>query len=91
MGERIRECWTGDRGALDYDKQMVRLIVTTDGTGTVRDAKVDPADGSRTGGGVARAFAERAVRAVMNAQCATLPLPRGMLGQNHTFRITFRP
>lgn len=91
IGDRLRECWTGDKGALDYNKQMVRLVVTTDPSGTIRVADIAANDASRTGGGVARAFAERARRAALDPQCAQLPLPGAMKGQNHTFEITFRP
>jgi len=91
IGDRLRECWTGDRTAFQFDKQVVRLVVTTDPTGTIRLADIAPGDGSRTSGGVARAFAERARRAALDPQCAQLPLPAGLKGQNHTFEITFRP
>ena len=87
IGDRIRECWTGDTAALDYDKQTAHLRVTTDAGGVIRHAEIIQAGGSTVG----RAFAERAVRAAMSAQCATLPLPSPMLGSNHTFEITFRP
>ena len=89
IGDRLRECWTGDRGALDYDKQLVHLRVTTDERGIIRIADLAGADASRAG--VARAFAERARRAALDPQCSQLPLPSGMLGQTHTFDITFRP
>ena len=91
IGERLRECWTGDKNALDYDKQFVRLVVTTDATGTIRIADIAANDASRTGNGVARAFAERARRAALDPQCAQLPLPGALKGQNHSFEITFRP
>jgi len=91
IGDRLRECWTGDKTALNYDKQLVRLVVTTDATGTIRVANIAPSDASRTGGGVARAFAERARRAALDPQCAQLPLPGALKGQNHQFEITFRP
>lgn len=91
IGERLRECWTGDRGALDIDKQLVHLTVTTDATGTVRVANIAPNDASRNGSNFARASAERARRAVLDPQCARLPLPNALLGQSHTFAITFRP
>ncbi len=89
IGDRLRECWTGDKGALDYDKQLVRLVVTTDAAGTIRVADIAPNDASRTGGGVARAFAERAKRAALDPQCAQLPLPDALKGQ--TLEIAFRP
>lgn len=91
IGDRLRECWTGDRTAMDYDKQVVRLMVTTDATGTIRIADIAPNDVSRTGNGVARAFAERARRAALDPECAQLPLPGALKGQNHSFEITFRP
>jgi len=91
IGDRLRECWTGDKNALDYDKQFVRLVVTTDATGTIRIADIAPTDASRTGNGIARAFAERAKRAALDPQCAQLPLPGTLKGQNRSFEITFRP
>ena len=89
IGERLRECWTGDKAALDYDRQLVHLRVTTDADGVIRQAELTGTDTSRVG--VARAFAERARRAALDAQCSKLPLPGAMLGQVHTFDITFRP
>ena len=89
IGDRLRECWTGDTAAMDFSRQTVRLVVTTDATGTVRVADIAPGEGARTG--VARAFAERARRAALDPQCAQLPLPASMRGQNRTFEITFRP
>jgi len=91
IGERLRECWIGDKSALNYEKQSVRLVVTTDSTGTIRVADIAANDASRTSGGVARAFAERARRAALDPQCAQLPLPGALKGQNRTFEITFRP
>lgn len=89
IGERIRECWTGDRAALDYDKQLVHLRIKTDDRGVIRQADLTGTDASRVG--VARAFAERARRAALDPQCSQLPLPSAMLGQVHEFDITFRP
>ena len=89
IGDRLRECWTGDRAALDFDRQVVRLRITTDEQGVIHIADPVGIDGSR--GGVARAFAERARRAALDPQCSKLPLPAAMLGQVHTFDITFRP
>ena len=89
IGERLRECWTGDRAALDFDKQSVKLILTTDPAGVVRDVRLAAGDQGRTG--PARAFAERARRAALDPQCAQLPLPAAMKGRVQTFEITFRP
>jgi hypothetical protein len=87
IGDKIRECWTKDAGALDIDKQSAILVITTDAGGVVRDAQIKQA-GS---GFVGRAFAERARRAALDAQCNPLPLPNQMRGSIHTFEILFRP
>ncbi|HYZ32942.1 MAG TPA: hypothetical protein VE684_11760, partial [Crenalkalicoccus sp.] len=87
IGDRIRECWTKDAGALRIEEQSARLLITTDAGGVVRDAQI-----LQVGPGfVGRAFAERARRAALDAQCNPLPLPRQMLGSVHTFEITFKP
>jgi hypothetical protein len=36
-------------------------------------------------------FSERAIRAVLDPQCANLPLPPALLGQNREFTFRFRP
>ena len=52
------------------------LTVTTDGSGVVRRAIVAPEDTGRVTGNMRlRVFSERAVRAVMDPNCANLPLP----------------
>lgn len=89
IGEKLRECWYKDGGALDIDKQLVHLRVTTDEQGVIRQADLTGTDASRVG--VARAFAERARRAALDPVCSKLPLPGGVLGQIRTFDITFRP
>lgn len=89
IGDKLRECYDQDTGGRDYDKQSVRLRVTTDASGTIRDAQFAPGESGRTG--VALVFAERARRAALSVRCATLPLPRDMLGANHTFEILFKP
>jgi hypothetical protein len=38
-----------------------------------------------------RVFSERAIRAVLDPQCANLPLPPTLLGQNREFTFRFRP
>ena len=59
------------------------LTVTTDGGGVVRTRVVAPEDSGRvTGNPRLRVFSERAVRAVLDPNCANLPLPQPMLGQN---------
>ena len=69
---------------------QVMLTVRTDETGVARLAAVAPSDMGKLTDPVFRAFAERAVRAVLSAQCANLPLPRTMLGQSQTLTFRFR-
>jgi neural Wiskott-Aldrich syndrome protein len=38
-----------------------------------------------------RVFSERAIRAVLDPNCANLPLPQPMLGQTRVFTFRFRP
>jgi hypothetical protein len=91
IGDHVRECWTKDAGALDIDKERVLLTVTTDATGVVREAKVAGGDVSRLSDPRFRAFAERAVRAVMDPRCANLPLPHNVLGRINVLTFRFSP
>ena len=92
IGDYVRRCWSTDPGMLDLDKMEVLLTVTTDGSGVVRHAVVAPEDAGRVGSNIRlRVFSERAVRAVMDPNCANLPLPGAMLGQVRTFTFRFRP
>ncbi len=87
IGDRIRECWTRDAGAKDADQLSARLKIITDPAGVVREATV-----VQPGAGPAGlVFAERARRAALDPQCNPIPLPRQLLGQNHTFEIVFKP
>ena len=38
-----------------------------------------------------RVFSERAVRAVLDPQCANLPLPQNMLGKTNVLTFRFSP
>jgi hypothetical protein len=91
IGDAVRRCWTYDSGALGADKFRVLLTVNTDEAGTVRKAVVADEDQPKLGDPRFRAFAERAVRAVLSAQCATLPLPKTMLGRQTTLTFRFSP
>ena len=91
IGDHVRECWTKDAGALDIDKQRVLLTVTTDANGVARRAVVAGDDVGRMGDPRFRAFAERAVRAVMDARCANLPLPNNVLGKINVLTFRFSP
>ena len=92
IGEYVRRCWSTDPEALDLDKMQVLLTVTTDRGGVVRRADVAEEDTGRViGNPRLRAFSERARRAVLDPNCANLPLPPTMLGQVRTFTFRFRP
>ncbi len=92
IGERVRECWTRDAGAKDADKLQVYLTVQTDAEGVARRVDIADRDQARMNADpVFRAFAERARRAVLDARCANLPLPRTLLGQPRTLDFRFSP
>jgi len=92
IGDAVRPCWTRDSGALNADKLQVMLQVVTDGSGIVREVHVAPADLDRVNADpVLLAFSDRAVNALLDAKCATLPLPQSMLGSVHSFIFRFSP
>jgi hypothetical protein len=91
IGDKVRDCWTRDAGALHAETFQVHLIVTTDAAGVARQAVIAPGDPAAPLGSPLHAFAERAVRAVLAAQCSALPLPGAMLGQIHQFDFIFKP
>ncbi len=91
IGDKVRDCWTRDAGALHADTFSVHLIVTTDASGVARQAEIAPGDPAAASGSPLHAFGERAVRAVLAAQCSALPLPSGMLGSIHRFDFIFKP
>ncbi len=91
IGEKVRDCWTRDAGALHAETFRVHLVVTTDASGVARQAEIAPGDPAASPGSPLHAFGERAVRAVLAAQCSALPLPPGMMGQTHRFDFIFRP
>jgi neural Wiskott-Aldrich syndrome protein len=67
------------------------LIVTYDESGTVRMAEVGPDDRGRLNDPRFRAFAERAMRAVRDPRCASLPIPKSDLGHVGTLTFRFKP
>jgi hypothetical protein len=91
IGNHVRPCWDIDGEAPNIDQLSVTLQVQTDGTGTVHNAVVAPEDQDKLTDPIFYAFAQRAINAVMNVQCATLPLPQSMLGQDQTFEFHFSP
>lgn len=92
IGDKVRECWTKDAGALDLEKMRVRLTVTTDATGTARLVEVAPEDAGRVDGDIRlKVFFERARRAILDPRCASLPLPKDKLGAIQKLTFVFSP
>jgi len=91
IGAHVRPCWDIDAGAPGVAGFSVFLDVTTDAQGIVRQAVIDPQSQANMTSPYYAAYANRAIDAVMNAECATLPLPPYMLGQVQTFVFNFSP
>lgn len=92
IGAYVRRCWTYDPGAPGVQKFQVLLDVTTDASGVARIATIAPADRGRVDANPAlRAFADRAVNAVLDPRCANLPLPATLLGAPRHLEFRFTP
>ena len=91
IGDAVRRCWTYDPGARGAEQLVVLLDVTTDESGTARLVRISNEDAPKLSNPIFRAFFERAQRAVLSPQCATLPLPRSMLGQPRSLKFRFSP
>jgi hypothetical protein len=91
IGDHVRACWTYDPGAPGVEKMRVMLQVTTDANGIARVADVTGGDRARMSDSVFRAFADRAINAVLDPRCANLPLPTHMLGRNNVLTFRFSP
>jgi neural Wiskott-Aldrich syndrome protein len=76
---------------LDLDSMQAMLTVTTDQNGVIRHAEISSADQSRRSDPQFRAFAERAINAVLDPACSTLPLPQSMLGKVNMITFMFTP
>ena len=91
IGNHIKPCFNVDAGAPGLSTFSVNIIVTTDATGTIREADIAPEDQSKLSDPLFNAYAQRALDAAMNYQCANLPLPSYMLGQSQKFLLNFTP
>jgi len=93
IGAEVRRCYAEDTAAKDYATFAAVITVTIDADGEVRDARLSPADMARAASNPAfRAFAERAEHAVMDPQCAKLPVPETLLGKpSQQLTFQFRP
>jgi hypothetical protein len=91
IGDKVRECWTKDEGALDADKMQVMVTATLDPDGTVRI--VEPADedkGRVMGDPRLRAFFERARRAILDPRCGRDLVTKDKLTGGSSSKLTFR-
>jgi len=92
IADHVRPCWTDTPGTLDLDKMSVLLTVTTDSSGVVRQARVADQDQGRVAADPRLlAFSDRAINAVMDPACASLPLPQSMLGKINVLTFRFSP
>jgi len=93
IGDRVRECWTKDSGALNADKLQVLVTATIDpADGSARE--VEPAEQERSrlaGDPVLRAFFERARRAILDPRCGNNLVPKDKLvADGAPNKLTFR-
>jgi hypothetical protein len=93
IGDEVRRCYAEDTAAKDYATYSAVMTVTIDAQGTVRAVELSAPDRARASADFAfRAFAERAERAVLDPQCANLPVPPNLLGQpSAKLSFRFRP
>jgi hypothetical protein len=69
---------------------QVLISITTDSSGVVRVAVLAPSEIARVNADpTLRLFANRAMRAVFDPNCAHLPLPPALLGQRRVFTFRF--
>jgi outer membrane biosynthesis protein TonB len=93
IGDRVRECWTKDAGAIGIDKMQVLVTATIDpADGSARE--VEPADSERSriaGDPLLRAFFERARRAILDPRCGNNLVPKSKLVEDGVpNKLTFR-
>lgn len=92
IGEAVRECWSKDPGSSGDPNMAVTLSVVIDGNGTPRTADIVPEDRQRLADPVYRTFADRAVKAILGANCRSLPSPVGSTaGEPRVLRLRFTP
>jgi hypothetical protein len=90
IGDKVRECW-GNPGFYGIDKISVQLLVTYDEQGIARVADIGPEDRGRMADARFKAFAEQAVRAVLDVRCSALPIPKSDLGRVGKLTFRFKP
>jgi hypothetical protein len=92
IGQSVRPCYSEDTAAKNYASYSAIILVTIDAEGEARETALSSEDQGRANADPAfRAFAERAQRAVLDPQCAKLPVPPELLGKTAQLRFRFRP
>ena len=86
----IHPCWDADAGVKDAASLSADIEIQVNSDGTMHDPKIEKVTGSGNDF-VKRAFAERALRTVLNPQCNKIPIPDGKYEQMKTLTITFVP
>jgi hypothetical protein len=92
IGDHVRQCWFIDGGAPNVQSMSVLLKASTKPDGTVYHAAIAGPDIARyQSDPVFAAFADRAVRALLDYRCSALPLPPSLEGKRETFTFRFSP
>jgi hypothetical protein len=92
IGAHVQQCWFIDGGAPNLQSMSVLLTAQTKPDGTVYKAVIAGPDIARyQSDPVFQAFADRAVRALLDYRCSALPLPPSLEGRPETFTFRFSP
>jgi hypothetical protein len=86
----VPACWPRQGGQAEAASGQVMLMVRVDQTGLRRAAEVAPEDSARLADPEFLAFAERAIRVLLDPDCVRMELPLAWLrGKGGTFRVRF--
>ncbi len=94
IGRHVQACWVASEersGGMYGDPEGmwpvpdVLLDVTTDASGTVRQAVVAPENKGDMNNASYAQFVKRAIAATLDPKCTALPLPPALLGHEHMF------
>jgi hypothetical protein len=89
IADQISECWAVDAGMMGLSEIVVELRVQVDGQGVIRNALA--ASGSPPSEPRARAVFEQARRALTDARCAQLRIPRDKIAEVQASIFRFNP
>ena len=89
MAEKVRPCWNINPDAMNAQSMLVEIVVDMQPDGTVSGARIG--EGTRISGPQHQAFAQAALRAVLNPRCQPLPYPQGKYETLKQFVFRFDP